>query len=228
MPLVPRLFSSVDDLYEAAYTVLAETIRTASQTERTHPTAVLVPGGKSPVPLFDRVCAHPIAVSPQVYVGLTDERYVPRTHPDSNYRLAKPFFDALHLPTDRILAPDPELTLAQSAADWHAAFEEFFQKGGAIRLAFLGIGTDGHTCSLFTKEDVNSGAASWAIAVRRPTPPDRISVTPRLLSQIEKIVFLAVGYEKHEVVQLGLERPSDIVAFRAVAAAPNVEVWQAC
>lgn len=192
------------------------------------PAALMVPGGRTPVPLFEALAADPVVPGPGLYLGYTDERHVPETDPQSNYALTVAMIHALKLPPARVLKVRTELPLEEAAAQYHDAWRQFFDAGGAIPLALLGLGDDGHTCSLFTPEQVNAcDPHQYAAPVLRDTGPHRVTVTPALLRRVEHIVFLAAGQEKAAVVEAMLREPDTVTAALAVREAPKVSLWHA-
>ncbi len=132
-----------------------------------------------------------------------------------------------------------ELSIEDAAQAFHNELSQIER----IPLGFLGLGTDGHTASLFNLEDaalrderlaipvVLQNKAAETAAVRTAAVSaaltNRISVTPTLLNRIERIIILATGAEKKEMIQTLLNHPASIPAGVALADHPNVELWTA-
>src|SRR5678816_3421472 len=89
----------------------------------------------------------------------------------------------------------------------------------------LGLGADGHTCSLFSKADLERGRNTDAIAVARPDGRNAVTVTPRVLERAERIVFAVAGADKQTAVRMLLERDPAQVAWCAVSGCREVEIW---
>ena len=172
---------------------------------------VMLAGGRTPIEIYRRAAAEGLSTPGKLF--LSDERYVPVTDPQSNYGTISPFFPNLgKVPT--------ELPIEAAAQ----AFHEDLKKIQRIPLGLLGLGADGHTASLFNLKDAALRDERLAIPVIKQEKPDRISVTPALLRKVEKILILATGADKKEMIQTLLEKPETIPAGVALADHPHVEI----
>lgn len=217
-----RKFEHVEAFNEAVRALMCDDLQRGGG-----PQALIISGGRTPMPVYDALAARPCPVAPEAFVAFSDERYVPADSKDSNYGAARPMLEALGLPAKHVLRVNTALTLDEAAEDYGRQWAAFLDAGGAVSTAILGLGTDGHTCSLFTDADLAAARGRLAVAVRRPNPPHRISVTPELLAHAGRVVFLVAGTEKAAVVEQLLREPGSLVAGRAVAGHPRVEVWRA-
>lgn len=221
--ILEKTFSSPTALLKAAQDLLrAELQRAASQ-----PRAIMISGGRTPLPVYHDIARAPFPPASNVKVCFSDERHVPVDSTESNYGNARPMLDALRLPQERILRIRTELPLEQAAADYDAALSAFLQSGGRIAVALLGIGPDGHTCSLFSDADLERARGHYAIPVTGAQPPHRVTVTPSLLARVERVVFLVADPDKDPIIRQLLEAPMSVVAGKAVADCPHVELWRA-
>jgi 6-phosphogluconolactonase len=191
------------------------------------PHAIILSGGRTPLPVYERIAREPFKPDGFAHVIFSDDRHVPFESEDSNLGHARPMLDALGMQEDRVLHIDPTLPLEAAARAYEDRARAFFARGGMVTIALLGLGADGHTCSLFTEEDLTDAKGRYAIPVRRPQPPHRVSITPEVLARAERIVFMACGEEKAAVVEQLLEDPRQVVAGRAVAHCEGVSIWQA-
>ena len=104
------------------------------------------PGGSTPSPVYARLAQADIGWS-TIAVTLVDERYVPETSPESNARLIRdvllqgPAAAARFLPLYH-----PAVTVDRAAAMAAHALDE---TGGRFDAVLLGMGEDGHICSMF-------------------------------------------------------------------------------
>jgi len=155
-----------------------------------------------------------------------DDRYVPADSPESNYGNALPMIQGLGIPAGRTLRIHPELPLEEAAERYNKDLRAFLTAGGSIPLAFLGLGADGHTCSLFNDGDLERCSGKLAAAIYKDSPPDRITVSPELLSRVGHIIFVVAGDDKIEMIKALVEHPESITAGKAVARCRSVELWQ--
>ena len=89
-----------------------------------------------------------------VFFFWSDERHVPPTDPDSNYRMAnETLLSKLPIPADHIFRVPAEMPNAGAAARGIRADNAAFFRPAAtfprFDLILLGMGPDGHTASLF-------------------------------------------------------------------------------
>lgn len=146
-----------------------------------------------------------------------DERPVPPDHEDSNYRMA---YRALLSQ----VVPDPQKTrrLKGELEDLNAAATEYENEiAHAFRVAtvdappsfdlvLLGMGTDGHTASLFPHTDALNESSRWVVANSVPQlETRRLTMTAPLLNRARAILFLVTGAAKARVLAEVLEGPPD-------------------
>lgn len=185
---------------------------------------VMLSGGSTPMPVYERVMASPPETGEGLRVLLSDERVVLYDSPDSNFGNMRPMIEALRVAPHQVLPVETELGPERAAAAYDEKLETFVEKGGRICLGLLGLGTDGHTASLFSIEDAQIDD-KWAISVRKEEGPERVSVTSAFIQRCERIVFLVAGPEKREMVDRLLNDPLSIPAGHAVNGMEEVEIW---
>lgn len=177
-------------------------------------TALLaVSGGKTPVPFFRALSVMELDWS-KVQITLADERWVPPDHEDSNERLVRehllkgPAADAQFV---GLKAPTASATQGQedtenALADLHWPLD----------VLVLGMGSDGHTASLFP--DAPELATALApkmsrrcIALHPPSVPQaRLSLTLAALSQARNVLLQLQGDDKKTVLEKALTEPDRI------------------
>ena len=151
-----------------------------------------VPGGTTPGPIFDSLCAVDLDWS-RVHVMLTDERWVPEDHPRSNAALVKSRLLTGRAAAARFISFYREgMTAAQAAP----VLSEELKVEMPLSLLLLGMGEDMHTASLFP------GAPGTAAAMA-PDAPILCAVSPEDQPE-ERLTFSAPALngamDKHLVI----------------------------
>lgn len=136
-----------------------------------------------------------------------DERFVPPASSQSNYGMASAaLLSRVNIPPDNIF---PVPTEAGSAEEAAAAYERTLRRAlqppaGSVPvfdLVLLGLGTNGHTASLFPHTKVLHEADRLVAAEYvEEVESFRITMTARLLNRARILMFLVTGGEKASVL----------------------------
>jgi 6-phosphogluconolactonase len=180
---------------------------------------VVLSGGSTPKGLFALLTSDPYRNSVawgQVRFFWGDERHVPPDDPESNYGMAR---EALlrHLPLEQEQVfrmhgenPDTAAAASQYEAALHKAFD--LVPGGLPRfdLILLGMGSDGHTASLFPgtkalKERRRLVTSNWVGKLF----DYRITLTSPVLNAAESVIFLVNGADKAPALKAVIEGPRE-------------------
>jgi 6-phosphogluconolactonase len=171
-------------------------------------------GGTAPRTLFAQLAATRYQFRwDRVHWFWVDERGVPPTHPESNYRLAREhLLDPLHVAPSHVHRIHGEFRPDDAARRYVAEIRNFFSLEEAqlprFDVVHLGLGPDAHTASLFPGEPLledRSGIAA-AVYVERLNSW-RVTLLPGPLLSAHHIVFLTAGEEKADAVQAVLTGP---------------------
>ncbi len=181
--------------------------------------SVVLSGGSTPRRAYEIASAADWSTA-KVWFG--DERCVPPDDSRSNFAMAKAaLLDRLEYPPAAIFRIPGELS-PEEAAHQYAA-DIFEHDAEPFDLLLLGIGSDGHTASLFPgKPEIaqrNLLVTAVPEAGLEPFVP-RVSLTVPALVRAKEILFLAAGSDKTEPVResFGVEHsmtPAGIVARKA-------------
>lgn len=99
-------------------------------------------------------------------VFLADERIVPLEHADSNYKAIRD-----QLPRVDIVPIDPALAPEQCARDYQQKLVRSLGESPVFDAVLLGLGPDGHTCSLFPDHPLVGYSRPARPLPSRPAPP---------------------------------------------------------
>jgi 6-phosphogluconolactonase len=133
-----------------------------------------------------------------------DERFVPPQDSRSNQAMVRrAMLDRAPVPAENIHpVPTRGLTAEAAARAYEAELRAFrLPDEPLFDLVLLGLGTNGHTASLFPHEAALTERTAWAAAVTPPNEPTRITLTWPPLEDCRHAAFLVVGPDKREVVQ---------------------------
>jgi 6-phosphogluconolactonase len=136
----------------------------------------------------------------RIHLFWGDERCVPPTDPESNYGLARRLFiDSIGIPDANVHrmkgeAADPDAAAAAYAAELLRETEET----GTLDLIHLGMGPDGHVCSLFPGHPLLQERHRLVAPVldSPKPPPRRLTLTLPALHAARVLLLTVTGPEK--------------------------------
>ncbi|MFN0169987.1 MAG: 6-phosphogluconolactonase [Bryobacteraceae bacterium] len=173
-----------------------------------------VSGGSTPGLWFQELVGLDIDWA-RVHLFWVDERAVPPTHEESNYRLAH---ESLIAPA-RVLSRNVHRIHGEMAPDAAAKryvkeIVDFFHLQAGEQPTFdilqLGLGGDAHTASLFPGEPLVEDRSGIAAAIySEPKTQWRISLLPGAILAAHHTLFLVTGAEKAEAVRSVFEAEYD-------------------
>jgi 6-phosphogluconolactonase len=156
-----------------------------------------VSGGNTPKHVFEHLRRHDVDWR-RVQVTLTDERWVPVDHPDSNEKLVRSYL---------LLGPAAAATFIslfggeESPEKGQSACEERLKTlMMPFDAVYLGMGNDGHFASLFPGDPALHVHNNLCVAVTATESRlSRISLTVPAILNANKIFLLFSGPEKHSI-----------------------------
>uniref|UniRef100_A0A1B6CM29 6-phosphogluconolactonase n=1 Tax=Clastoptera arizonana TaxID=38151 RepID=A0A1B6CM29_9HEMI len=135
-----------------------------------------------------------------------DERVVPFESNDSTFGLYRSsLIGTVPITEDQFIKINPDLPADQAAKDYIQKMVFYFPPDELPRfnLLFLGMGPDGHTCSLFPGHRLLEETSVWVASIFNSPkpPPSRITFTFPVINNAENCVFVATGQGKAEMVK---------------------------
>jgi 6-phosphogluconolactonase len=230
--LIP--FADADQLARAAAAAWLDEIEAAHRAGQAH--CVALSGGRIAQTFFAETAAQAAARKISfagVHFFWADERCVPPTDPESNFKLANDLlFTPLQISENQIhrlrgeLSPEEAVVMAEHELRQQASSQKNGQP--VLDLILLGMGEDGHVASLFP----NATAQVWDAVVpflvirNSPKPPPvRISLSFAAIVAAKKIWLLAAGAAKQTALRESLQSRDKTPLARVIHAHPPVKIF---
>jgi 6-phosphogluconolactonase len=193
---------------------------------------IAISGGSTPKAAF-QLLANPaepfLSAMPWEKLQLywVDERTVPPTDTDSNFRMTKEaLLDHVPLKPEQIHRMEGELEPEVAAARYESEIRNSFRLEGAESPTFdliaLGMGDDGHTASLFPHTQAIHEMGRLVTANQVPQKDTwRITLTWPVINHARSVFFLIGGTDKAERLKEVFLGPRDVEAL------PSQLIWPA-
>jgi 6-phosphogluconolactonase len=229
-----RVLTTPQELFDAA---AEEVVHSANQAVKERGKfTIALSGGSTPKSLFNLLATNARATLPwdRMYFFWGDERHVPPTDPDSNYRMAdETMLSKIPVPAGNVFRIETENPSADAAADaYEKTLRKFFQlEPEAVPrfdLILLGMGPDGHTASLFPgtaalQEKKRLVVANWVEKLKT----HRLSFTLPVLNAGRCVAFLVSGMDKATTLKTVLEEdvPAEQYPAKLVKPTAGKLIW---
>nr|XP_031539509.1 LOW QUALITY PROTEIN: GDH/6PGL endoplasmic bifunctional protein [Vicugna pacos] len=167
-------------------------------------------GGSSPVALFQQLAmGHYGFPWAHTHLWLADERCVPLWDPESNFQglqahllqhVRVPYYNIHPMPVhlrQRLCAEEDR------GAQVYAEEISALVANSSFDLVLLGMGTDGHTASLFPQSPTGLDGEQLVVLTKSPFRPyQRMSLSLPLINRARKVAVLVMGRMKREIAVL--------------------------
>lgn len=187
---------------------------------------VALSGGSTPRRLYQMLATPPwrdAAPWGRIHWFWGDERFVPSTDALSNYRMAReamlshapiPPLNIHRMPTEGGISPQAAAAAYESDLQSFYGASHFDEARPLFDVTLLGLGTDGHTASLFPGAPALNERRRWALAVIGEKTESRITLTYPALQSSRQVAFLVSGADKRAILGRLLNGADDIPAGR--------------
>ncbi len=193
---------------------------------------LMLSGGTTPRQLYARLASFPSRERidwGHVHLCWGDERCVPPTDAASNYRMAREtLIDHVPIPATHVYRIKGEDDPVFAAIEYERTLRAALGEGAngdttcGPDLVLLGLGSDGHTASLFPHKTAARETTRWVVAEEVAVPPTwRVTVTPPFVNRARSVLFLVEGSEKAATLGAVLEGQVDLEALPAQRIAPR-------
>jgi 6-phosphogluconolactonase len=195
--------------------------------------SVALSGGSTPRATYMLLAAEEDAARvdwSKVHVFWGDERCVPPDHPGSSFRMAREaLLDRVLLPEGNIHRVRGELDPEEAARAYADELHSFFgAEWPSFDLVLLGMGSDGHTASLFPGSPALDEKRRPVVAVTahyEDRPARRVSLTVPAINTARQVIFLVAGASKAGIVSAVLEGPPERYPAQLIQPAAGQLAW---
>lgn len=194
-----NIFPHPSDLAEAAADLFIQLGQESIQRQGTF--EVALSGGTTPKATYHLLTENRFRDQidwSRIHLYWSDERCVPPTHDDSNYRMVfDTLIQPLGLPETNIHRMAGELDPSEAAQQYEIVLKSKLKPENRLDLVFLGMGDDAHTASLFPETPALRNTTDWVTAnYVQKLSAWRLTLTASFINQARNIVFLISGEKK--------------------------------
>lgn len=159
-------------------------------------------GGNSPLPVYKKLSSFKLDWE-RIQFFIVDERCVPLENDQNNYsNISNNLFN--HINSDNFSPVVDNITYEECASQYEALIKKNVTSVDGIPqfdLIVLGMGLDGHTASLFPNTlAIDNTKDLYVLNHVEQLNTDRLTMTFPLISNSKRIVLLAQGNEKKQVL----------------------------
>ena len=153
---------------------------------------IALAGGRTPERTY-RLLSETAAAWERWQIFFGDERCLPADHPQRNSVMAdRAWLERVAIPPGNIHVIATELGPQEAAR----RYECLIQKALPFDLVLLGLGSDGHTASLFPGVAAQGDSLVQPVSAAPKAPAKRITLSAAALSRSQEILVLVSGREK--------------------------------
>ena len=211
--VIIKVLPTPDELITTAADLILRSASTAIKEQDRF--SLALSGGSTPLPLFEYLSQDRFDNTPdwtKIHFFWGDERAVPPDHPESNFFQAQQYLlKPRNIPIHNIHRIQGELEPTLAAQKYQDELVNWFQEPlPKFDLILLGLGSDGHTASLFPGTKAFESPQDYDLVAANHVPQLdtwRITFTSRLIKAAKRIVFMVSDQSKAEMTFKVLEDP---------------------
>ncbi|OQY42762.1 MAG: 6-phosphogluconolactonase [Fusobacteriia bacterium 4572_74] len=175
-----------------------------SELQRKKKLSIAFSGGKTPIKFFQLLATEDINWE-NINIFLVDERWVPLDDLDSNYNMINIFLlNYIIIPNKNIHHVHYSSSIEQSKKEYEDDLLKYFKGNIMFDLIFLGVGNDGHTASIFEKNETDL-LENVIITSSRRHLHKRISLGMSIINRAKRKIFL-LGPEKISIIKSSVSK----------------------
>jgi 6-phosphogluconolactonase len=226
-------FANADELASRVASSWLDEIEAANRAGNPH--CVALSGGRITQKFFSSVVGQAKARKTSfkhVHFFWADERCVPPTDPESNFKMADELLLApLKISESQIHRirgehlPEAAVKIAEAEIRRFASPDKNGQP--VLDLVFLGMGEDGHVASLFPGKIEGTISTEIFCAVKNSPkpPPDRVSLSYAAIAAAKKVWALVSGAGKEAALRESLSPAGKTPLARVIQSRPQTKIF---
>ena len=218
-----RIFSDKVQLGDFAALEFEAAVKKSAEENRSF--SVALSGGSTPALFFQSLSTKQVDWN-YVHIYWGDERCVPPDHKDSNYLMTRLILlDKIDIPGENVHRIRGEETPGGEVIRYAGEILRSVNTGDGDIPRFdwivLGMGSDGHTASIFPGFKLQSDPHNvCAVATHPETGQERITLTLPVINNARRVIFMAAGIGKAPVVSAILNKTRGYLDFPAARVNP--------
>lgn len=217
-------FPNKTELFSAAASNIYADLEKSSEAQAD--VLMLLSGGSTPGPVYEFL-AQKINLKSKLIIGLVDERFVALESEHSNERMIRSKFT-------KVKGGSPEIiSMVKQLGDYEAnrmqIEKDYLTFKNRCDVLVLGMGTDGHTASMFPYDEASDQAIRDTQQIIHNTeapsePKQRISCSMNLLCSAKNIYLLITGETKLNVLK---DESRQLPIHQFLAKRPDTKIYYA-
>jgi 6-phosphogluconolactonase len=187
------------------------------------PFALNLSGGSTPKSLYKLLATEKYRRAidwERIHIFFGDERFVPKYHVDSNFRMAnEAMISHVPIPAENVHPVETESgTPEEAAAAYERTLQAYYGKTTfdlarpLFAVTLLGLGDDGHTASLFPGTKALLERDAWVTSIIGAKPEPRISLTYPCLDSSATVAFMVAGAAKQTMLKRVMDKDPSLPA----------------
>ncbi len=207
-----QIFESLEQLNKSFTELLKDILKTENRV------TIALSGGSTPKSLFNYWAKnHSNDIDwKSVFLFWGDERCVPPTDEQSNYKMTKDhLISHIPIPEENIFRIMGENNPAEEAVRYADVLKkevDMVDNIPSFDLVMLGMGDDGHTASIFPHEmHLWESNENCVVATHPESGQKRVSITGKVINNAKRVAFLVTGSNKADKVKSIIDYQDEVM-----------------